>query len=156
GNDASPGPFTKLVQDPKYGEVDRPRITSDGTGWLVVFFAVDNTAQKRGIYGLRIDGAGNPDPGGVFPIWTSSTINPPFEFHSEPDAAFDGTNYLVVWQSQTSEGNGVSGIRLPKASNTPVEQQPLRLSNANPIERRLSPSIAFDGTNYFVGWMTTR
>ncbi|HEY8073028.1 MAG TPA: hypothetical protein VIF62_02935, partial [Labilithrix sp.] len=157
GNDASPGPLTKLVQDAtKYPSVQHPRIASDGTGWLVVFYNDDPTASRQGTYGLRIDGSGNPDAAGPFPIWAPSTVTPPIETDTEPDVAFDGTNYLVVWQSQTSDGNGIGGIRLPKTGNTPLDPQPLRLSTANPIERRIEPTVAFDGQNYFVGWITMR
>jgi hypothetical protein len=157
GNDAAPGTATKLVDDAvRFPDLAQPRIASDGTGYLVVFYASEPPQSRRGIFGIRVDGSGTPDATGAFPIWTTSTVTPPFETDGAPDVSFDGANYLVVWQAQTTDGSGILGVRLPKASNTPIETQPAHLSNINTIETRDSPSVAFDGQNHFLAWVTRR
>lgn len=157
GPDGKPGATSRIVSDVKYAsELTRPRIVSDGAGFLVVFYAYDSTAGKRGVHGIRLDATGKPDATGVFDIYLPPTPN---DFTREPVVAFDGTNYLVVWEHQTNDGGGTTsilGVRLPRTATVAIEKEPLRLTGANPVEARLQPSVAFDGTNYFVAWLTSR
>ena len=147
-----PQPATKLVSDPKLTSLSRPRITSDGTGYLVVFSAYDSTLGRAAVEALRIDANGAPS-GAVFEL---TPINPSIFEYGEPDVAFDGTNYLVVWTQRSTDGRGIAGIRLPKLAVAPTDKEPLRLSVISSDEQRLSPAIAFDGANYFVTWTTSR
>ena len=73
-----------------------PAVAFDGTNYLVVW-ADDRSHRGAHIYGARVgvdgsvlDASGIAISTGVMPQW-------------EPDLAFDGTNYLVVWQE--SGGN---------------------------------------------------
>jgi hypothetical protein len=149
---AQPQPAIKLVSDPKYSQLSRPRITSDGTGYLVVFSTYDSTLGHPSVSGLRLDATGALS-GGLFEL---TPINPNIYEYGEPDVAFDGTNYLVVWQQRSNDGRGIAGVRLPKAAAAPIDKEPLRLSAISNDEQRLSPAVAFDGTNYFVTWTTSR
>jgi hypothetical protein len=156
--DGQPSGPTKIVSDARFpNELTRPRIASDGAGgYLVVFYAYDPIALKRGVRGVRVDASGKPDATGVFDIYVPPTVN---EFAQEPDVAFDGTNYLVVWQNLTNDGTSqtsIAGIRLPKTGTVTVDKEPIRITTATPIDARTVPSVAFDGQNYFVAWITSR
>lgn len=83
-------------------------------------------------------------------------MNPAIFEYAEPDVAFEGTNYLVVWQQRSNDGRSIAGLRLPKAAAAPIDKDALRLSPISSDEQRLSPSLAFDGTSYFLTWVTSR
>jgi MYXO-CTERM domain-containing protein len=149
---AQPQLPTKLVSDPRYTQLSRARITSDGSGHLVVFSTYDTVAGHPAVEGLRIDATGAPS-GGLFEL---TPVNPNIFDYGEPDVAFDGTDYLVVWQQRSNDGRGIAGVRLPKAAAAPTDKAPLRLSATSIDEQRTSPSVAFDGTTFFVSWITSR
>jgi hypothetical protein len=152
GADATPQAPTKLFSDPKFLNVSRPRVASDGSGYLVVFYAYDTIARKPVVRGQRVDATGAPS-GGPFDL---TPVNPNIFEYGEPDVAFDGTNYLVVWQQRSNDGRGIAGVRLPKAAAAPIDKEPLRISAITVDEQRTSPSIAYDGTSYYVTWITAR
>ncbi|MDB5217308.1 MAG: Flagellar hook-length control protein FliK, partial [Myxococcaceae bacterium] len=153
GADAQPQAPVKLASDVRYTQMSRPRVASDGTGFLVVFYAYDsNPPGGPVVYGQRIDATGAPN-GGLFPL---TVTNPSINSYGNPDAAFDGTNYLVVWEQYSTDGRSIAGVRLPRASNTPIDKEPLRISALSIDELRTTPAIAFDGANFFVTWITSR
>lgn len=151
--DGQSQPPVPVASDVKYTSISRPHVASDGAGFLVVFYAFDSTVGRGAVYGLGVDAAGIPDAAGPFEI----TQNNPNVFeYTDPDVAFDGTNYLVVWAQRTNDGRSISGLRLPKGAKKPLEIEPLRVSALTLDEQRSSPSVGFDGTNYFVSWITSR
>ncbi len=149
---ATAQPPVKLFGDPKFTTLSRPRIASDGSGYLVVFSAYDNTLFHYAVEGLRLDATGVAS-GGLFEI---SPVNPNIYEYGEPDVAFDGVNYLIVWAQRSNDGKSIAGVRLPKLGAAPLEKDPLRLSPVTPDEQRMSPAVAFDGANYFATWITSR
>jgi hypothetical protein len=152
GANAQPQPPVKLASDPRYTTLSRPRIASDGSGYLVVFSTYDTTAARPAVEALRLDATGAAS-GGLFEL---TPVNPSIFEYGEPDVAFDGTNYLIIWQQRSNDGRSIAGVRLPKSGAAPIEKDPLRLSPVTPDEQRTSPAIAFDGTTYFAAWITSR
>ena len=130
-----------------YQDADIPLSTAvayDGKNYLVVWADL----HKHGlfhipyfdIYGARVTPDGEVlDPRGIpitFGDWNQ---------HS-PSIAYDGTNYLVVWQ-----GWGIRGTRMNTAG------QVLDGHDGFPISSEgRSPSVIFDGTNYLVVWAEKR
>lgn len=152
GPNAEPQPPTKIASDVKYTQLSRPRIATDGSGFLVVFYAYDGTLGRPIVYGQRLDATGAPS-GALFEL---TAVNPTIYQYGNPDAAFDGTNFLVVWEQRSNDGRSIGGIRLPKASDTPIDKEPLRISALSIDEQRTTPAVAFDGASYFVTWITSR
>ncbi len=146
---------TGLVTDPTYFELGRPRITSNGTDFFVVFYAYKTSpTSSRGVRALRIDAQGTPSVDGVFDVHTASTsVN---DFYRDPNVAWDGAQYFVVWEDQTPEGTSVAGIPVPATGTTITATEPTRIATGTTTEKRTQPSIAFDGTNHFVTWLTSR
>lgn len=149
--DGAPSAPVTIASDARFTDVGRPRIASYGAGWIVVFAGVDTTGRS-GVHGVPIDASGKP--GAIFDVTTASPSG--FEQDRDPDVSFDGAHTLVVWEQQTNDGTGIAGVRFAPGATTPVDKAPLRISTVNPIERRTSPAISFDGKTWFVAWTTIR
>ncbi|MCM0084099.1 hypothetical protein L4X63_21180 [Geomonas sp. Red32] len=67
-----------------------------------------------------------------------------------PVVAFDGTNFLVVWQQFTDQYD-IRGALVSPAGQV-LKQFPVIAAPGEQIE----PAVAFDGTNYLVAWRDTR
>ena len=149
----------KLVSDATRfpSELTRPRIAASGDGWLVVFYANDAALAKRGVWGLRLDANGQPDGAGIFPVFVPTSPTNLYEYATEPDVAFDGDQFLVVWQDEGNDGTtSIEGIHVPKTGVAILDKEPLHITAATPVDTRTVPSVAFDGQNYFVAWITSR
>src|SRR5215210_1501564 len=73
----------------------------------------------------------------------------------KPSIAFDGTNYLVVWQDGRSDGppadNGyeIYGARVSQAGTV---LDPVGIAISTATSSQYAPSVAFGGTNFLVAW----
>lgn len=78
----------------------------------------------------------------------------PFNGQFLPEVAFDGANYLVVWQDyRDSTDYDIRGARM---SMSGVAFDPGGIAISEAAGRQISPTIAFDGTNYMVLWQDYR
>lgn len=119
-------------------------IASDGTNYLVVWQDERGTSEYD-IYGARVSHEGIIlDPAGIV-ISTNPEIN------GHPSVAFDGTNYLVVWDYNYQ----IYGFNIFCAR---VNQDGVLLDtgaiNLYSMHHCQYPSVAFDSTNYLVVWET--
>ena len=103
-------------------------------------------------------GAGSAAPN---PLAVSAIVSPEYPvsdrvvvgrdgFQNEPEVAFDGTNYLVVWDDGGFNFWGVSAARMSQSGEL-LDTRPIPISNA-----ASEPAVAFDGTNYLVVWASSR
>lgn len=120
-----------------------PSVAFDGTNFLVVW-QDDLDGSHYGIYGTRVSQAGTVlDPYGI-------VICDTIRQQSYPSVAFDGTNYLVVWQDiRGRTDSDIYGARVDP-SGTVLDPSGIPISTG--VTRERYPSIAFDGTNYLVVW----
>lgn len=131
-----------------------PAVAFDGANYLVAFY------KDGQIFGVRINSAGTVLDSQPFSISKSVSI---LDSNFAPAVAFDGNNYLVVWQKYDptnvcSDGlcRHVNAQEIYGAMVTPAGL----VSNEFPIFKapggQIPPSVAFDGINYMVVWTDSR
>jgi len=122
-----------------------PGIASDGSRCLAVW--EDRRAGSRDIYGARIAASGSVlDSNGILASLSVST-------QALPATAYDGTNYLTVWQDNRDGFRRVYGARLT-TGGTVLDPDGFAVRSLNADQ--LQPKVAFDGTNYLVTWIDGR
>ena len=125
------------------GEQVAPSVVFDDTNYLVVW-QDQRSSYYDDIYGARVDQSCNVlDPAGI-------AISTVFDYQGSPSVAFDGTNYLVVWQDYRSDNWDIYGTRV---SQNGVVLDPSGIEIATAAYYEESPAVAFDGTNYMIAWM---
>jgi hypothetical protein len=91
---------------------------------------------------------------GQFLIDTTSALQPAPGNHQSIAVGFDGTNYLVVWETQLGGNYSIiCGARVTPGGEV-LDPSGLLISDA--AFYRGSPALAFDGTNYLVAWQDFR
>ena len=120
-----------------------PRVAFDGTNYLVVWQEFRDTTGS-GIYGARVSPSGLVIDSTAIPISTAPNVQ------ELPCLAFDGTNYLVVWQDFRSNSSmDIYGTRVSPSGNV-LDPEGIAISVADFDQN--SPAVAFDGTNFIVVW----
>jgi hypothetical protein len=135
------------VFPPPTGSQAAPAAGFDGTNHLVVWSdARGGTGQD--LYGARVTKAGVVL--GSAPIVISAASGD----QVAAAVAFDGTNYLVVWQdSRGSTGRDIYGARV-SPDGTVLDPGGIPISTA--LEHQVEPDVSFDGTSYLVVWEDRR
>jgi hypothetical protein len=131
-----------------------PAICFDGTNFLVawvqgcVICIPEHT--DRYIYGSRVSTQGVVlDPGGI--LVSTATVEGDQLF---PHVAFDGRNFLVVWEYDSdSSSSDIYGARVG-TSGAVLDTLRIPISILGSNQR--VPDVAFDGTNYLVVWEDDR
>ncbi|MCI0673754.1 MAG: Ig-like domain-containing protein, partial [Myxococcaceae bacterium] len=147
GTVVEPGDF---VISAGTGQQLDPSIAFDGANFLVVW--ADARSGSNDIYGARVS------PGGSVLERAGIAISTATDAQLSPGVAFDGTNFLVVWEDQRAVPAGteiadIFGARVTPAGvvletgGTPIAQG---LSN------QVNPKVAFDGTHSLVVWEDNR
>jgi hypothetical protein len=99
------------------------------------------------IYGTRIDSGGEVLDVSGLPIWVDSTADQRY-----PAVAWDGKNYLVIWNGildSAGENYNIQGLRV-SSQGEPVDFQPFAVSHSNKDSR---PAVAFGGGRYLAVWL---
>uniref|UniRef100_A0A7V1EHZ5 FlgD/Vpr Ig-like domain-containing protein n=1 Tax=candidate division WOR-3 bacterium TaxID=2052148 RepID=A0A7V1EHZ5_UNCW3 len=123
-----------------------PRVIFGTTNYFVVWEDYRNDIGE--IYGCRVDQNGAViDTGGI-------AILPSPNFRCNPAVAFDGNNYLVLWQeSRPSTYWDIYGTRVTQTGLV-IDSTGIAISTA-PNSQWL-PAISFNGTSYFTAWQDLR
>lgn len=131
------------VTDTNYTELV-PAVASGDTMFLVVwvYFQAGNTdimCARVSHNGTLFDTVGIP-----------VSLDPPY--HNYPDVAFDGTNFLVVWQDfRDWVSENVYGARVSQSGEV-LDTSAILISPQG--GEHTYPAVAFDGTNYLVVWVS--
>lgn len=141
-------PITSAIPGTHYN----PKIAFDGSNYLVVWSESNTVATGEDIAGARVSPAGTVlDPGGF------SIAKTPLHDRN-PDLAFDGSNYLVVWESIEPLGGNftnhrIRGTRISKAGTLldgSASTGGIQINSTTYEKRR--PSVTFDGSQFLVAW----
>jgi hypothetical protein len=119
-----------------------PSVAFDGTNYLVVWRA-HYSGSHYDIIGRRV----NQD--GVMVDSNNIIISNADDDQEYPKVAFDGTNYLVVWDDERNDNSKIYGARVSPAGVV-LDSAGFAISKLDDSQTR--PSVAFDGTNYLVIW----
>ena len=119
----------------------------DGANFLVVW--EDDRGGYTDIYGARVTPEGTVlDPSGF-------AISQAPSWQYEPALAFDGANFLVVWQDYRNslDNADIYGTRVTPGG-TVLDPDGIVISQAP--NRRYFPAVAFGGGNFLVVWQDYR
>jgi len=134
-NALSPAPFNE----------GSPALAFDGENFLVVW---EDGRNGSDIYGARVT------PAGVVLDTAGIAISTAAGNQGSPALAFDGENFLVVWQDGRSGfGGDIYGARVTP-TGVVLDQQGIAVSTA--VSQKESPTLAFDGENFLVAWTNQR
>jgi len=86
-----------------------------------------------------------------FLIDTSIVFGHSYNFQGNPAIAFDGTNYLIVWEEENNGNINIIGTFVDQSGRV-LTPHPDEIIITNGSYNHLTPDIAFDGTNYLVVW----
>ncbi len=107
------------------------------------FVAWTDERFDEDIYGSRVTPEGLAlDPAGMLISFGANE-------QTSPQAAFDGTNYLVVWQDYRNGDMDIYGARL-NSSGIILDPTPIPIATA-PNDQRY-PQVIFGGNYFFVIW----
>jgi hypothetical protein len=124
-----------------------PDIVFNGTNYFVVWHR-EITGPLADIYGAHVATDGTVlDPDGIVISGVSDT-------QEYPAVAFDGTNYLVVWQDERAgKWYDIYGARVGTDGGV-LDPDGIVISDAGWSQKY--PDVAFDGSNYLVVWYDKR
>ena len=133
------------------GNQDEPSVASDTNGNFVVVwtshFGFQQDGSQAGVFGQRYDNSGNR-LGGEFQVNTYTTDN-----QESPSVASDASgNFVVVWQSQSQDGDslGIFGQRYDANGNRMGGEFQV---NSTTTSDQDVPSVASDvNGNFVVVW----
>jgi phosphoribosylformylglycinamidine (FGAM) synthase PurS component len=136
-----------IVISTAVGSQEYPAIAFDGTNYLVVWQDY-RSGSDYDIYGARVSVGGSVlDPSGI-------AISTAADLQWYPAVAFDGTNYLAVWQDLRSGSSwDIYGARVSKGGSV---VDPSGIAISTDATNQLRPAVAFDGTNYLAVWQDYR
>ncbi len=120
-----------------------PQVVFDGTHSTVVWNDARTGPANVNVYGARVDSSANVlDPGGIM-ISAAATSQ------ERPAAAFDGTEYLVVWSETREAGKDIRGVRLTPGG-TVLDSPSVRVSRAG--DYCAYPAMAYSTGIFLAAW----
>jgi hypothetical protein len=121
-----------------------PIVGFDGTNYLTVWPRTEAGSYKTDLFAARVSTAGTVlDPAGL----RIDRLAPSDQI--EPALAFDGTNYLAVWQDYRAGNSDIYAGRLT-AQGALLDGTgiPVAVGAADQI----NPTVTFDGADYLLAW----
>ncbi len=120
-------------------------IASNGSSFFAAWdYMTGDMTNQTDIKGMIFDNESSPT---TSPVNINSTVA---YAQSNPDSAFNGTYYLMVWQSYISGYTDDIIGQFYASDGTPVGSEIIINSTRSWYQK--NPAIATDGTNFFVIW----
>ena len=119
----------------------------DGANFLVVWQDDRNVLGEPDIHGARVT------PDGTVLDTSGFVISVSAMGQYTPAVAFDGTNFLAVWEDDRSGNNDIYGARVTPGGQV-LDPDGIAICTAG--DGQYTPAVAFDGTHYLVAWEDQR
>ena len=129
------------------GDQTHPAVAFDGANFLVLWQDY-RSGTSYDIYGARVS------PSGAVLDLSGIAISTATGAQEYPAAAFDGTAYLVAWQDKRGGPYGDIYASRVQPDGTVLDATGISISTATLDQ--LYPSIAFQGTYYYIAWQDSR
>lgn len=124
----------------------QPAITSNGSDFLVVWQDQQSGGSNDDIFGARVDKDGVVlDPDGI-QITTESALQ------VTPAVAFDGTNYIVVWEDRRNFAVSLMDIYAARVTPRGVVIDTAGIPISTQLHRQVSPDVVASSSGYVVSW----
>ena len=136
-----------VISDAMYGQ-GSASLAFDGSNYLVVWLDGRSWGDYN-IYGARVT------PSGILIDTNGIPISTAPDDQYSPCAAFDGTNYFVVWHDGRN-CNWACDIYGTRVSTSGEVLDPEGITISVAANHQHFTSITFDGTNYLVAWQDNR
>ena len=142
---------TEILISSQANSQEGQAVAFDGTNYLAVWEDYRNDPYYdlyfTDIYGTRVSPSGTIlDPEGI-------TIAQGVDYQVNSSVAFDGTNYLVVWDNGFAGIYDIYGTRVSQLGIV-IDTTSIAVSSAVGTQR--FSSVAFGDTNYLVAWQDER
>jgi len=133
----------KFVNENTTDYQDKPAIASNGTNYMIAWEMLNQSGSILDIKGRQYDNEGNPD-GAEFVV----SNDPDNQYN--PDIAFNGMFYLVVWESY--QGSYMSEIYAQwyEADGTPLGTS-FRVNTDRSYNQK-RPAVTTNGSSFMVVW----
>jgi hypothetical protein len=142
------GAMVGIASEVASAGTNSPALAFDGTNYLLVFSRSNSYGDFGQLMGVFISPLTGQAMGAEFAISAAQG------YQFDPAVAFDGTNYLVVWDQGVwvPQSAGVYAARVSPAGN--VMDSGGFAIYSDPINgaREHQAAVVFDGTNYVVLW----
>lgn len=121
-----------------------PVVTCIGLSWLVAWEQHQTIETAHNIHGARVDSFGN------LVDTDSLKISVAANDQLRPAVAFDGTNFLVVWDEESTIPNTdvIYAARVAQNGNL-LDGQGIEIATGSDLR---NPAVAWGGTNYLIAW----
>ena len=126
---------------------DLPAVAFDGTNFLIVWN--DGRTAGPSVYGARVRGGTPPQ---VLDT-TGFSISTAADFQNAPGIAFDGTNFLVVWEQSPAASQDARKVYAARVSKNGQILDGAGILVSTVPGAAQSPAVAFNGTNFLVVWI---
>lgn len=134
--------------DTLYEEI--PAITCGDSASLVLWTGQILPSLEPGIQSKRVSASG------VVLDTTATTVSTYCPAQWDPAVAYDGTNYLVVWEDDRNEPGYGTDIYAARVSPTGEVLDPACIPVCIEEGWQMYPAVTFNGVNYVVAWQDER
>lgn len=126
-----------------------PSVASGGNTYFVVYVKYTGHSGPWNLYGRLLS------PSGVIGLEILLATDIPIAFPNitGPAVAYDGSNFLVAWETASATYNDIVATRV-SPSGVVLDAVPIDISTAP--EAQTAPQIACDGTNCLISWVDRR
>ena len=133
----------KFINENTSDKQDRPAIASNGTNYMVAWELLNQSGSLWDLQGRQTDLEGNS-------VGSEFIISNNADNQYNTDIAFNGTYYLVVWETYVATYSYDIYAQRYQSDGTPVGS-PFRVNTVRTFDQK-RPKVSTDGSSFMVVW----